>query len=172
MRKLRHNKLHFCNFVKSPSGVTVPALRSPEIKIHSQSRYSPSWKAAGINIGENQRYPKRDRIFDNFRAFRERKDFYREFLSLSPSRARARARVHLRPYCFVRASRDRSPCPLSLSFTRARVCACFLIRTRRNYPTKFKTRVRTLLGGIVETAGRLLPRTRARPLKVPREVVN
>lgn len=40
--------------------------------------------------------------------------------------------------------------------------ALFDPRPTRNYPTKFKTGVRTLLGGIVETAGRLLPRGRAK----------
>lgn len=122
-------------------------LRQPRIVLSRLRKYdhvwrmrAPSWK----DVGLIPRIINRARWIFKFRTTLA-VDTRERFLSRVPPRISLRARQ----YCFAES---REP---------ERACARFLIRARRNYPTKFKTGVRTLLGGIVETAGRLLPRARS-----------
>jgi len=119
----------------------------------------PIWKmhfkeTSRNNPGKNQQYRAR-RIFVNSRVLGRRYEG-----KISPESFSRYFSPRTRQYCFAESREPKR--------TRER----FLIRARRNYPTKFKTGVRTLLGGIVETAGRLLPWARARLLKLRWEAVN
>lgn len=84
------------------------------------------------------------------KRYRTQREFLPTFAHRGPSiQGKDFSGEFLSPYFSLREIRI-------VSSVRAR--ALFDPRPRRNYPTKFKTGARTLSGGIVETAGRLLPR--------------